>query len=133
MLSLHSLLQYPVLSLFSMPRPILFSVSLPLFSAPQSPPHPHPRPRPLQKPYVFPVSLSSSVLRSSRCLCWQRGRRRRSEASCISYMHYSCALQSVWVLVFCWLLLVHMCCVKDLCVWDTGPDGRAAKTRLSIP
>lgn len=37
-LPLFSPLQYPVLSPFSLPQPILFSESLPLFSAPSIPP-----------------------------------------------------------------------------------------------
>lgn len=70
-------LQYPVLSLFSLPWPILFSpVSQPLRAPSSSPPFLNPA-TPIR---LSSVSRSSSALCSSCCLCWQSGRRRRSEA-----------------------------------------------------
>lgn len=75
-------------SLFSVPSPFLS------LSEPTSPLYP---------PYVFPVSRSLS----SCCLCWQSGRRRRSEtklaalAPCI--IHVPCSLcESRSLLVFHW-------------------------------
>lgn len=50
-------------------------------------------------------------------------------ASCISHMHYSCALQSVWVLVFCWLFTgTHGPRERALCAghrawWKSCTDG----------
>lgn len=104
-------LQYPVLTLFS----FFFS----LFSAPQCPPPPlsHP-PSTLQPPYVSPVTLSSSVRRSSTLPALAKWQKEAvgGLASCISHMHYSCALQSVWVLVFCWLFTgTHGPCERALC------------------
>lgn len=76
-----------------------------------------------------PVSLLLSAPVFSR-LSWHSGRRRRSEgaASCISYMHYSCALQLVWL--FCWLFTGTLGLVNELCTvnrawWKSCTDGTA--------
>lgn len=78
-LPLSSPLQYPVLSHFSLPWPILFSVSLPLFLAPRSPLHSPPSPS-LQPPYVFPVSplLCSALHAACVCKVAEGGGRRPS-------------------------------------------------------
>lgn len=82
----------------SCPFSLFFALTNSLFSIPSPFLSPLEPTSPLYPPYVFPVSLSSSVLRSSCCPCWQSGRRRRSEtklaalAPCI--IHVPCSL---WV------------------------------------
>lgn len=94
------------------------------------PPLSHP-PSTLQPPYVSPVTLSSSVLCSSSLPALAKWQKEAvgGLASCISYMHYSCALQSVWVLVVCWLFTgTHGPRERALCAghrvwWRSCTDG----------
>ena len=134
-LPLFSPLQYPVLSPFSLPQPILFSESLPLFSAPSIPPPiSHlPSSSPLQPPNVSPACLStlgSSLLVACVGKVAEGGVWRLAAlAQCI--IHVPCSLCGSRSSAG--FSLGHMGLVKELCVQDTGPDGRAAQMGLSIP
>lgn len=103
--------------------PILFSVSQPLFSAPSSFP-------PFFNP-ATPLMFFSCVFLLP-VLAQRQNEADRGLASCISHMHYSCALQSVCIWVFRCLSLGHMGLMNKLCVPSTGPDGRAAQMGLLI-
>lgn len=116
----------------------LFPVPSPLFSAPQTTPPSSPFPSPPPHPCnsytsFFPLCLLFCF--SSCCKRWQSGRRRWSEAQlaalapCI--IHVPCSLCGSRSSAG--FSLGHMGLVKELCVWDTGPAGRAAQMGLSIP
>lgn len=115
----------------SCPFSLFFALTNSLFSIPSPFLSPLEPTSPLYPPYVFPVSLSSSVLRCSCCLCWQSGRRRRSEtklaalAPCI--IHVPCSLcESRSLLAFHWdigaLWISTMCgaqgLLEELHRWD---------------
>lgn len=121
--TLSKILPLPSPSTISCPYSFFFPLTnslLPFLSPLRAPPPPlsHP-PSTLQPPYVSPVTLSSSVLRSSSLPALAKWQKEAvgGLASCISHMHYSCALQSVWVLVFCWLFTgTHGPRERALCV-----------------
>lgn len=109
----------PSVSVAPFSRPLLF----PSLSQPCCPPI-----------HLFsPVSFLFSVLLFFSRLSWHSGRRRRWEgpASCISRIHYSCALQSAGL--FCRALHWDTRASRaSSCSRARGPDGGAAQMGLLI-